>query len=95
MMFYLLIVVLVIIGGSGIVVMGMKSGKKVIGVGVGNLLCIVDEIVDFVKVVEDIISGVVFDYNLFCIVEKSLIVVVFVVDCLIQQMQDFDVLLLS
>lgn len=64
--------------------MGMKSGKKVIGVGVGNLFCIVDEIVDLVKVVEDIINGVLFDYNLFCIVEKSLIVVESVVECLVQ-----------
>ncbi|WP_228741661.1 hypothetical protein, partial [Klebsiella quasipneumoniae] len=30
-------------GGPGIVAMGMKSGKKVIGAGAGNPPCIVDE----------------------------------------------------
>lgn len=42
----------------------------------------------------DIISGAAFDYNLPCIAE-SLIVVASVADRLIQQMQDFDALLLS
>ena len=75
--------------------MGMKSGKKVIGAGAGNPPCIVDETADLVKAAEDIISGAAFDYNLPCIAEKSLIVVASVADRLIQQMQDFDALLLS
>ncbi|MEH4255092.1 cob(I)yrinic acid a,c-diamide adenosyltransferase [Klebsiella pneumoniae] len=82
-------------GGPGIVAMGMKSGKKVIGAGAGNPPCIVDETADLVKAAEDIISGAAFDYNLPCIAEKSLIVVASVADRLIQQMQDFDALLLS
>jgi hypothetical protein len=59
----------------GIVLMGMKSGKKVIGAGAGNPPCIVDETADLVKAAEDIINGASFDYNLPCIAEKSLIVV--------------------
>ncbi len=55
----------------------------------------VDETADLVKAAEDIISGAAFDYNLPCIAEKSLIVVASVADRLIQQMQDFDALLLS
>ncbi|HBR2003058.1 TPA: CoA-acylating propionaldehyde dehydrogenase PduP [Klebsiella pneumoniae] len=95
MMSHPLIAVLAITGGLGIVAMGMKSGKKVIGAGAGNPPCIVDETADLVKAAEDIISGAAFDYNLPCIAEKSLIVVASVADRLIQQMQDFDALLLS
>lgn len=56
--------------------MVLLSGKKVIGVGLGNLFVVVDEIVDVVKVVSDIVQGVSFDNNLLCIVEKEVIVVV-------------------
>ena len=87
--------VLAITGGPGIVAMGMKSGKKVIGAGAGNPPCIVDETADIVKAAEDIINGASFDYNLPCIAEKSLIVVASVADYLIQQMQSFGALLLN
>ncbi len=63
--------VLAITGGPGIVAMGMKSGKKVIGAGAGNPPCIVDETADIVKAAEDIINGASFDYNLPCIAEKK------------------------
>lgn len=89
------IAVLAITGGPGIVAMGMKSGKKVIGAGAGNPPCIVDETADLVKAAEDIINGAAFDYNLPCIAEKSLIVVESVAERLIQQMQAFGALLLS
>lgn len=65
------IAVLAITGGPGIVAMGMKSGKKVIGAGAGNPPCIVDETADLVKAAEDIINGASFDYNLPCIAEKK------------------------
>lgn len=63
--------VLAITGGPGIVAMGMKSGKKVIGAGAGNPPCIVDETADIVKAAEDSINGASFDYNLPCIAEKA------------------------
>ena len=87
--------VLAITGGPGIVAMGMKSGKKVIGAGAGNPPCIVDETADIVKAAEDIINGASFDYNLPCIAEKSLIVVASVAEYLIQQMQSFGAFLLN
>ncbi|WP_149540352.1 CoA-acylating propionaldehyde dehydrogenase PduP [Escherichia albertii] len=87
--------VLAITGGPGIVAMGMKSSKRVIGAGAGNPPCIVDETADIVKAAEDIINGASFDYNLPCIAEKSLIVVAPVADYLIQQMQSFGALLLN
>ncbi|MFK3661161.1 CoA-acylating propionaldehyde dehydrogenase PduP [Scandinavium sp. NPDC088450] len=89
------IAILAITGGPGIVAMGMKSGKKVIGAGAGNPPCIVDETADLVKAAEDIINGASFDYNLPCIAEKSLIVVESIADRLIQQLQAFGALLLS
>lgn len=95
MMIHPHIAVLAITGGPGIVAMGMKSGKKVIGAGAGNPPCIVDETADLVKAAEDIINGASFDYNLPCIAEKSLIVVESVADNLIQQMQSFGAMLLT
>ncbi|HCO7564529.1 TPA: CoA-acylating propionaldehyde dehydrogenase PduP [Escherichia fergusonii] len=89
------IAVLAITGGPGIVAMGMKSGKKVIGAGAGNSPCIVDETADLVKAAEDIINGASFDYNLPCIAEKSLIVIEEIAGTLVQQMQNFGALLLN
>ena len=89
------IAVLAITGGPGIVAMGMKSGKKVIGAGAGNPPCIVDETADLVKAAEDIINGASFDYNLPCIAEKSLIVIEEIAGTLVQQMQNFGALLLN
>lgn len=86
------IALLAITGGPGIVLMGLKSGKKVIGAGAGNPPCIVDETADLVKAAEDIINGASFDYNVPCIAEKSLIVVDCVADRLMQQMQAFGAL---
>lgn len=86
------IALLAITGGPGIVLMGLKSGKKVVGAGAGNPPCIVDETADLVKAAEDIINGASFDYNLPCIAEKSLIVVECVADRLVQQMQAFGAL---
>ncbi|WP_337263762.1 MULTISPECIES: aldehyde dehydrogenase family protein [unclassified Serratia (in: enterobacteria)] len=89
------IALLAITGGPGIVNMGMKSGKKVIGAGAGNPPCLVDETAELVKAAQDIVAGASFDYNLPCIAEKALIVVESVADRLLQQMQAFDALLIS
>ncbi|MFZ1875146.1 MAG: aldehyde dehydrogenase family protein [Chania sp.] len=89
------IALLAITGGPGIVNMGMKSGKKVIGAGAGNPPCLVDETAELVKAAQDIVAGASFDYNLPCIAEKALIVVESVADRLLQQMQAFDALLIT
>lgn len=86
------VAVLAITGGPGIVSMGMKSGKKVIGAGAGNPPCLVDETAEIVKAAQDIVAGASFDYNLPCIAEKSVIVVDCVADQLIQQMREFGAL---
>ncbi len=66
-----------------------------IGAGAGNPPCIVDETADLVKAAEDIISGAAFRLQPALYRRKSLIVVASVADRLIQQMQDFDALLLE
>lgn len=86
---------LTITGGPAIVNMGLKSGKKVIGAGAGNPPCLVDETAELVKAAQDIVSGASLDYNLPCTSEKTLIVVESVADRLIQQMQNFDALLIT
>ena len=83
------IALLAITGGPGIVTMGLKSGKKVVGAGAGNPPCLVDETAEVVKAAQDIVSGASFDNNLPCIAEKSVIVVECVADQLIQQMRGF------
>lgn len=83
------IALLAITGGPGIVAMGMKSGKKVIGAGAGNPPCLVDETAEIVKAAQDIVAGASFDYNLPCIAEKSVIAVDCIADQLIQQMREF------
>lgn len=65
------IALLAITGGPGIVNMGLKSGKKVIGAGAGNPPCLVDETAEIVKAAQDIVAGASFDYNLPCIAEKA------------------------
>lgn len=89
------IAVLAITGGPGIVNMGLKSGKKVIGAGAGNPPCIVDETAEIIKAAEDIVAGASFDYNLPCIAEKSVIAVDCIADQLIQQMREFGAYLIS
>lgn len=72
---------LVVIGGEVVVEVVCKYiNKCLIVVGVGNLLVVVDEIVDFVCVVQFIVKGVFFDNNIICVDEKVLIVVDSVVD---------------
>ena len=78
---------LVITGGTEIVKMALKSGKKVIGAGAGNPPVIVDETADVEKAAKDIVSGAGFDNNLPCIAEKEVFVVEDVADYLIFNMQ--------
>lgn len=78
---------LVITGGTEIVRMALKSGKKVIGAGAGNPPVIVDETADIEKAAKDIVSGAGFDNNLPCIAEKEVFVLDSVADYLIFNMQ--------
>lgn len=78
---------LVITGGSEIVNMALKSGKKVIGAGAGNPPVIVDETADIEKAGKDIVNGASFENNILCICEKSILSINDITDYLIFCMQ--------
>lgn len=92
---YLVIKFLCGIGGLGMVKIFLSFGKKFIGVGVGNLFVIVDDIVDIEKVGKSIIEGCFFDNNLLCIVEKEVFVFENVVDDLIKNMFKNNVVIIN
>ena len=78
---------LVITGGTEIVKLALKSGKKVIGAGAGNPPAIVDETADIQKAARDIVNGSSFDNNLPCTAEKEVLAVEIIADYLIFNMQ--------
>ncbi len=78
---------LVVTGGTEIVKLALKSGKKVIGAGAGNPPVIVDETADIQKAARDIVNGASFDNNLPCTAEKEVLVLEIVADYLIFNMQ--------
>lgn len=61
-------------GGMGMVRAAYSSGKPAFGVGAGNVQCIVDTDVDFMKATEMIISGREFDNGIICSCEQTSIV---------------------
>ena len=60
-------------GGMGMVRAAYASGKPAFGVGAGNVQCIVDEGVDYEKVVPMIIEGRRFDNGIICSAEQTAI----------------------
>ena len=66
---------LVVTGGTAVVNMAMKLGKKVIAAGPGNPPAIVDETANLSNAARDLVAGHSFDNNIICICEKELIVV--------------------
>lgn len=60
-------------GGMGMVKAAYSSGKPALGVGAGNVQCIIDEDADFETVVPMIITGRAFDNGILCSAEQSVI----------------------
>lgn len=58
-------------GGMAMVKAAYSSGKPALGVGAGNVQCIVDRDVDIAEAVRKIITGRVFDYGLICLGEQT------------------------
>lgn len=63
--------IVVATGGSGLVKRAYSSGRPAVGVGPGNVQCIVDRDVDLGKAAADIILGRTFDYGLICLGEQT------------------------
>lgn len=65
--------VVVATGGMGMVRAAYSSGKPALGVGAGNVQCIVDEGIDFVDAAKKIIAGRKFDNGIICSGEQTVI----------------------
>ncbi len=65
--------VIVATGGMGMVKAAYSSGKPALGVGAGNVQCIIDRGVDIKEVVPKIIAGRIFDNGIICAGEQTVI----------------------
>jgi succinate-semialdehyde dehydrogenase len=65
--------IVVATGGMGMVRAAYSSGKPALGVGTGNIQCIIDDDVDISEAVPKIIAGRAYDYGIICSAEQSVI----------------------
>lgn len=65
--------VVVATGGAGMVKAAYSSGRPALGVGAGNVQCIVDRGIDYGEAVPKIIAGRSFDNGIICSGEQSVI----------------------
>lgn len=65
--------VVVATGGGGMVKAAYSSGRPALGVGAGNVQCIIDEDYDVKEAVPKIIAGRTFDFGIICSGEQSCI----------------------
>jgi succinate-semialdehyde dehydrogenase len=65
--------VVVATGGSGMVQAAYSSGRPALGVGAGNVQCILDTGIDIDDAVKKVIIGRTFDYGIICSGEQSVI----------------------
>ncbi len=65
--------VVVATGGAGMVNAAYSSGRPALGVGAGNVQCIIDEGYDYKEAVPKIIKGRAYDYGIICSAEQSVI----------------------
>ncbi len=66
--------VVIATGGAGMVKAAYSSGRPALGVGAGNVQCIVDRDADFNDAVPKVIAGRAFDNGIICSGEQSVII---------------------
>lgn len=66
--------IIIATGGSGLVKRAYSSGRPAVGVGPGNVQCIIDTDADLAKAAGDIITGRTFDNGLICLGEQCVFV---------------------
>ncbi|HOA42693.1 MAG TPA: aldehyde dehydrogenase family protein [Bacillota bacterium] len=66
--------VVVATGGAGMVNAAYSSGRPALGVGAGNVQCILDRDIDYGEAVSKLIAGRIFDNGIICSGEQSAIV---------------------
>ncbi|MDX9888395.1 MAG: aldehyde dehydrogenase family protein [Anaerovoracaceae bacterium] len=65
--------VVIATGGMGMVKAAYSSGRPALGVGAGNVQCIIDKDVDYKEAISKIIKGRIFDNGIICSGEQSVI----------------------
>jgi len=65
--------IIIATGGMGMVQAAYSSGKPALGVGVGNVQCIIDRDVDIKEAVPKIATGRAFDNGIICAAEQTVI----------------------
>ncbi|MDO4552606.1 MAG: aldehyde dehydrogenase family protein [Bacillota bacterium] len=66
--------VVIATGGAGMVKAAYSSGKPALGVGAGNVQCIIDKEADIAQAVPKVVTGRAFDYGIICTGEQAVIV---------------------
>ncbi len=66
--------VVIATGGAGMVHAAYSSGRPALGVGAGNVQCIIDRGVDYKEAIPKIIAGRIFDNGIICSGEQSIII---------------------
>lgn len=65
--------VVIATGGMGMVKAAYSSGRPALGVGAGNVQCIIDKGVDYRDAISKVIAGRIFDNGIICSGEQSVI----------------------
>jgi succinate-semialdehyde dehydrogenase len=65
--------VVVATGGSGMVHAAYSSGRPALGVGAGNVQCILDTGIDYKEAIPKVITGRTFDNGIICSGEQAVI----------------------
>ena len=65
--------IIIATGGAGMVGAAYSSGRPALGVGAGNVQCIIDRGYDYKTAVPKILTGRAFDYGIICSGEQSMI----------------------
>lgn len=65
--------VVIATGGAGMVTAAYSSGRPALGVGAGNVQCIIDKDYDYKVAVPKIIAGRAYDYGIICSAEQACI----------------------
>jgi propionaldehyde dehydrogenase len=86
---------LCVTGGTGVVDVSLRSGKRAIGAAAGNPPVLVDDTADPEKAARDIIAGHSFDNNMPCTSEKEVVVTEGIADRLLEAFSHANALVLD
>jgi len=82
-------------GGMGMVKAAYSSGKPALGVGTGNVQCIIDEDADLDEAIPMIIKSRTFDYGIICSGEQSIIVAEDMFDKAVKTLKKYNTIVIT